>query len=81
MPIYMQDVLGLDNTNLGNLQAVSILVSNLCKVLSGTLADVFSPARMIIVGTLLTAIDKPMFAVAGDSPCPWENLLLIGAAQ
>ena len=40
-------------------------LSNASKSLSGTLADILSPARMIIFGTLLTTINKPMFAASG----------------
>ena len=40
-------------------------LSNAAKSLSGTLADILSPARMIIFGTLLTTINKPMFAMSG----------------
>lgn len=40
-------------------------LSNASKSLSGTLADILSPARMIIFGTLLTTINKPMFALSG----------------
>ena len=37
-------------------------LSNASKSLSGTLADILSPPRMIIFGTLLTTINNPMFA-------------------
>ena len=50
---------------IGNLQAMAQFLSNASKSLSGTLADVLSPARMIIFGTLLTTINKPMFAMSG----------------
>lgn len=32
---------------------------------SGVFADILSPARMVIFGTLLTTINKPMFAASG----------------
>ena len=41
------------------------LLCNLSKSVSGTLADILSPARMVIFGTLLTTINKPMFAASG----------------
>lgn len=50
---------------IGNLQAISQLLCNLSKSLSGTLADLISPAAMVIFGTLLTTINKPMFALSG----------------
>ena len=33
--------------------------------LTGTLADLLSPARLVIFGTLLTTLNKPMFAASG----------------
>ncbi|KAK9807690.1 hypothetical protein WJX72_006202 [[Myrmecia] bisecta] len=65
LPVYLQDVLGLSNTKIGNLQAVSQFLCNASKSLSGTLADILSPARMVIFGTLLTTLNKPMFAMSG----------------
>ena len=32
---------------------------------TGTLADLLSPARLVIFGTLLTTLNKPMFAASG----------------
>ena len=32
---------------------------------AGTLADLLSPARLVIFGTLLTTLNKPMFAGSG----------------
>lgn len=29
------------------------------------MADILSPARMVIFGTLLTTLNKPMFALSG----------------
>ena len=65
LPVYLQDVLGLSNSKIGNLQAIAQFLCNASKSLSGTLADVLSPARMILVGTLLTTLNKPMFALSG----------------
>ena len=50
---------------IGNLQAIAQLLCNLSKSVSGTLADILSPARMVVFGTLLTTINKPMFAMSG----------------
>ena len=50
---------------IGNLQAIAQFLCNASKSLSGTLADVLSPARMIIFGTVLTTLNKPMFAGSG----------------
>ena len=50
---------------IGNLQAVAQFLSNFTKSASGTLGDLLSPARMVIFGTLLTTLNKPMFAASG----------------
>ena len=50
---------------IGNLQAIAQLLCNLSKSVSGTLADILSPSKMVIFGTLLTTINKPMFALSG----------------
>jgi MFS family permease len=50
---------------IGNLQAVAQFLSNASKSVSGTLADLLSPARMVLFGTLLTTLNKPMFALSG----------------
>lgn len=50
---------------IGNLQAIAQFLSNMSKSVSGTFADILSPARMVIFGTLLTTINKPMFALSG----------------
>ena len=50
---------------IGNLQALAQFLSNASKSVSCTLADLLSPARMIIFGTLLTTLNKPMFAATG----------------
>lgn len=65
LPVYLSEELKLSNTKIGNLQAMAQFLSNASKSLSGTLADILSPARMIIFGTLLTTINKPMFAASG----------------
>eukprot|EP00884_Botryococcus_braunii_P019483 jgi/Botrbrau1/6218/Bobra.0109s0013.1 len=65
LPVYLSDVLKLSNTKIGNLQAISQFLCNFSKSFSGTLADILSPARMVIFGTLLTTMNKPMFAASG----------------
>ena len=56
---------GVCALQIGNLQALAQFLSNASKSLSGTLADILSPSRMIIFGTLLTTLNKPMFAMSG----------------
>ena len=55
----------MPGAQIGNLQALAQFLSNASKSLSGTLADILSPSRMIIFGTLLTTLNKPMFAASG----------------
>lgn len=50
---------------IGNLQAIAQFLCNFSKSVSGTMADILSPARMVIFGTLLTTLNKPMFALSG----------------
>ncbi|RMZ55697.1 hypothetical protein APUTEX25_005738 [Auxenochlorella protothecoides] len=50
---------------IGNLQAVAQFLSKASGSVSGTAADLLTPARMVIFGTLLTTINKPMFAASG----------------
>lgn len=49
----------------GNLQGAAQLLSKAAGAASGTLADLVSPARMVILGAALTAASKPMYAAAG----------------
>eukprot|EP00890_Picochlorum_soloecismus_P006851 jgi/Picsp_1/991/NSC_04475-R1_major facilitator superfamily mfs_1 len=65
LPVYMSDVLQMSNSKIGNLQAVAQFLSKASGSLSGILADILSPAKMVIIGTLLTTINKPMFAASG----------------
>ena len=65
MPLLTLQTYLMDYMQIGNLQALAQFLSNMCKSVSGTLADILSPARMIIIGTLLTTINKPMFALSG----------------
>lgn len=62
-PIFSADM--RCDTQIGNLQAISQFLCNFSKSFSGTLADILSPARMVIYGTLLTTLNKPMFAASG----------------
>lgn len=50
---------------IGNLQGAAQLLAKLSGSVSGTLADLVSPARMVILGAALTALNKPMYAASG----------------
>lgn len=60
LPVYMSDVLGMSNSKIGNLQAIAQFLSKASGSVSGIFADILSPARMVIFGTLLTTINKPV---------------------
>lgn len=65
LPVYLSDVLHLSNSKIGNLQAIAQFLSKASGSVSGIAADLLSPAKMVIFGTLLTTINKPMFAASG----------------
>ncbi|GAB4814639.1 hypothetical protein N2152v2_001685 [Parachlorella kessleri] len=65
LPLYLSEVLALSNTEIGNLQGLAHFLARITSSLSGTLADVLSPARMVVLGTLLNTLNKPMLAFSG----------------
>jgi MFS family permease len=65
LPVYLSDVLHLSNQKIGNLQAAAQFLSKASGSVSGILADLLTPGKMVIFGTLLTTINKPMFAASG----------------
>lgn len=58
---------------IGNLQGAAQLLSKASGSLSGTAADLLSPARMVVIGTLLTALCKPMFALRQAAAAGWSG--------
>lgn len=67
LPLYMSEVLQMSNTKMGNLHALLQFLTRASGVLSGRLADMLSPARMVIIGMGMTALlCKPMFALIGN---------------
>ncbi|KAL4428062.1 hypothetical protein ABPG75_002151 [Micractinium tetrahymenae] len=67
LPLFMSEVLGMSNTKMGNLHGLLQLLTRVSGVISGRLADVLSPARMVIIGVGLTAlVCKPLFALCGS---------------
>lgn len=50
---------------MGNLHAVNQFLAGVVGMASGRLADMLSPGRVVILGTLLSVLCKPMFALAG----------------
>ncbi|PSC70904.1 MFS transporter [Micractinium conductrix] len=66
LPLFMSEVLHMSNTRMGNLHGLLQFLARASGVVSGRLADVLSPARMVILGMGLTAlVCKPAFALCG----------------
>ncbi|KAL4428064.1 hypothetical protein ABPG75_002153 [Micractinium tetrahymenae] len=67
LPLFLSEQLGMSNTKMGYLHALFHFLERAGGVLSGRLTDVFSPARMVIIGVGLTAlVCKPLFALCGS---------------
>ncbi|KAL4445338.1 hypothetical protein ABPG77_011163 [Micractinium sp. CCAP 211/92] len=67
LPLFLSEELGMSNTKMGNLHALLHFLERSGGVLSGRLTDVLSPARMVIIGTGMTAlVCKPLFALCGS---------------
>eukprot|EP01024_Parvocaulis_polyphysoides_P018035 TRINITY_DN1795_c1_g1_i2.p1 TRINITY_DN1795_c1_g1~~TRINITY_DN1795_c1_g1_i2.p1 ORF type:complete len:530 (-),score=60.01 TRINITY_DN1795_c1_g1_i2:501-2090(-) len=66
LPIYMKDVLQLNNTKIGQVQALSMFICQLSKGVSGIIGDLLkSQIKVLIFGMTLTLLCKPMFALSG----------------
>ncbi|KAL4435215.1 hypothetical protein ABPG77_001897 [Micractinium sp. CCAP 211/92] len=65
LPVYLSDVLHLSHTKIGALQGSAQLLAKASGSLSGTLADLLSPARVLLVGAALSCANKPMYVAAG----------------
>ncbi len=64
LPIYVQCELGMSNSNIGAIQGISQFLCQLTKGVSGVIGDIFgSQVKVVLFGTLLTLICKPMFAL------------------
>jgi len=64
LPVYVQDELGLSNTKIGAVQGVAQFLCQLTKGVSGVAGDVLgSQVRVLVFGTFLTFVCKPMFAL------------------
>jgi hypothetical protein len=50
---------------MGNLHGLLQFLARASGVVSGRMADILSPARMVIIGTAMTAMAKPMFGACG----------------
>lgn len=67
LPLYMKDVLGLSNMKIGAVQGIAQFLCQFTKGISGVVGDVLgSQERMLVFGTLLTLLCKPMFAMLSN---------------
>lgn len=64
LPVYVQDELGLSNTQIGGVQGLAQFLCQLSKGVSGVVGDLLgSQLRVLMFGTTLTLLCKPMFAL------------------
>lgn len=67
LPLYMRDVLGLSNTKIGALQGIAQFLCQFTKGISGIAGDFLgSQERVLIFGSFLTLLCKPMFAMLSN---------------
>lgn len=65
LPIFLTEVLGASKTKVGFIEGIAIFTSFLFKVFSGVLSDILRKRKpLIFVGSLLSLLIKPMFALA-----------------
>ncbi len=67
LPLYMRDVLGLSNMKIGAVQGIAQFLCQFTKGVSGIAGDVLgSQERVLMFGSLLTLLCKPMFAILSN---------------
>ena len=67
LPLYMKDVLGMNNMKIGAIQGTAQFLCQFTKGVSGVAGDVLgSQERVVLFGTLLTLLCKPMFAMLSN---------------
>lgn len=67
LPLYMRDVLGLSNMKIGAIQGIAQFLCQFTKGVSGIAGDVLgSQERVLMFGSLLTLLCKPMFAMLSN---------------
>lgn len=68
LPVYLTKVLGLSKSSLGLMEGLAISLSFFTKFFSGAFSDwIKSRKKLILVGTVLTVMVRPLFIVAGTS--------------
>lgn len=67
LPLYMKDVLGMNNMKIGAIQGTAQFLCQFTKGVSGIAGDILgSQERVVLFGTLLTLLCKPMFAMLSN---------------
>ncbi len=68
LPAFLVDELKMRHSDIGFLEGIAISSSFLSKFFSGYLSDVFKQRKpLIVVGTLMSALTKPLFAVCSGA--------------
>lgn len=66
LPTFMTDVLGANKKQFGMIAGMAVFMAFLAKVFSGILSDYVKTRKpLIVIGTFLSILIKPMFAIAG----------------
>ena len=67
LPLYMKDTLGLSSMKIGAVQGIAQFLCQFTKGVSGIVGDVLgSQERVLVFGTFMTLMCKPMFAMLSN---------------
>ncbi|MBA4337048.1 MFS transporter [bacterium] len=74
LPIFFQDVLGINKAFIGLIEGLAESFSSFLKIVSGYLSDKFKKRKMfIILGYAIPAFIKPLYIFAGS----WVHVLIL----
>ena len=65
LPLYLTGELGLSLGRIGQLESLSMLLQKLSNFGSGVAGDLWSHKRLLVFGSVLFALGRPMFAMTG----------------
>lgn len=67
LPLYMKDTLGLSSMKIGAVQGIAQFLCQFTKGVSGIAGDILgSQERVLVFGTFMTLLCKPMFAMLSN---------------
>ncbi len=70
LPAFLVDELKIGHADIGIIEGLAISSSFASKFFSGVLSDVYKTRKpMIMIGTILTALIKPLFALCNGPTC------------